>query len=230
MSPRCAHPVRPLNLELKRQHRLRLAGTLVAAPLVVAVAQRTASHVEGAATLRAAGAAIVAAALAIRFWALGTIDGRKKRELVRWGPYRHVRHPLYCSSLLLLVGFAVHAAAPAAATLGACLFVALYWRPTRIEEAFLAEKFGVAWSDYCREVPAFLPRLTGAPTGEGSDFRLRRPLRDLSSLVALAIAVFLSAELVRRWHDGSCAIHGAAVSELRGGLGTAPRAAVADRR
>jgi hypothetical protein len=141
-----------------------------------------------------------------------------------------VRHPLYCSSLLLLVGFAVHAAAPAAATLGACLFVALYWRPTRIEEAFLAEKFGVAWSDYCREVPAFLPRLTGAPTGEGSDFRLRRPLRDLSSLVALAIAVFLSAELVRRWHDGSCAIHGAAVSELRGGLGTAPRAAVADRR
>jgi protein-S-isoprenylcysteine O-methyltransferase Ste14 len=87
------------------------------------------------------------------------LEIHRDHELIRTGPYRFVRHPIY-------TGLGVH-------FLGACLatgnlvliagtilitYPALYLR-ARTEERLLRERFGATYDGYAREVGMLLPLL-----------------------------------------------------------------------
>lgn len=81
---------------------------------------------------------------------------REGSQLVRWGIYARVRHPLYTSVILLGLGWACvwHSAVG----LGAALLLIPFFRAkARREERWLGARFP-EYEAYRREVPAFLPR------------------------------------------------------------------------
>jgi len=80
-----------------------------------------------------------------------------RHRLITHGPFAYVRHPMYLGILI--------------AALGGCLmyrtwtlvfvaanFLGLAYRARREEQALAAE-FGEQWQAYCRQVPAWIPRL-----------------------------------------------------------------------
>jgi len=83
------------------------------------------------------------------------------QALVVVGFYRYVRNPMYLGFFLgwiclwIVFGQAnpIVITSALAVILGVHLFVLFYEEPT------LREKFGPAYSDYCRNVPRWLPRL-----------------------------------------------------------------------
>jgi protein-S-isoprenylcysteine O-methyltransferase Ste14 len=118
----------------------------------------------------AAGVMIFTAGLALLLWARLTL-GRfyfgstsmgaqlfEGHRLVTKGPFTFVRHPMYIGMLLVGIGgillyqtwtmvfFALH-------------FPGLVLRARR-EEQVLAAEFGQEWSDYCKRVPPWLPRIS----------------------------------------------------------------------
>ena len=80
-------------------------------------------------------------------------------QLVVGGLYRYVRNPMYLAleatliGQALLLGRAVLLLWAAAVGLAVWSFVRWYEEPT------LRRQFGAAYEDYCRTVPAWLPRL-----------------------------------------------------------------------
>jgi protein-S-isoprenylcysteine O-methyltransferase Ste14 len=80
-------------------------------------------------------------------------------QLVIGGLYRYVRNPMYLAVTTTIVGQAVQLGRPGL-LLYAALFLAVvagfvHW----YEEPVLSERFGAAYEDYCRNVPAWWPRL-----------------------------------------------------------------------
>jgi protein-S-isoprenylcysteine O-methyltransferase Ste14 len=68
-------------------------------------------------------------------------------ELIRSGPYRLVRHPIYTAILGLAFGTAL-VSARITSLVGAGLIAAAYVRKLLLEEQGLAATFGAAWSAY----------------------------------------------------------------------------------
>lgn len=185
-----------LGHEVKRLNRLRVAVSIGMAPVVVLVALFTAPRTGAELPMRLLGAIVLAAGAGLRLWALGSIDGWKKRVVVTWGPYRFVRHPLYLGSLLVVVGFCLSACSWSAALLSALLYAALYVPTVRAEERLLAFQFGDDWEEYRRSTGAFLPRLPARGAGVESHFSLRHPARELGVLAAVFLGALGAAELV----------------------------------
>jgi len=77
-------------------------------------------------------------------------------QLVTSGPYRLIRHPIYTAILALAGGTAI-AAAQLHGALGFAVFAFVYCRKLRLEEARLAETFGVEWSSYRQRSWALVP-------------------------------------------------------------------------
>jgi protein-S-isoprenylcysteine O-methyltransferase Ste14 len=194
-----------LNLEIKRLNRLRLRGSRAAGLLLVFVtpfADRNPMLSDR--LVEAGGTLLIAVALGIRLWALGSIDGNKKRVLVTWGPYRYVRHPLYCSSILFALGVCLIAGSWTAVFLSVSVFLVCYLPVLRAEEQFLAERFGAEWDAYCQQTRILLPRIgTRFPKVEGS-LHLRRPWREIATLILLPLVVYITVALIHyldRQHD-----------------------------
>ena len=185
-----------LNLEIKRVNRLRLRGSLAAGlafAILILFADRNASSIR---LVELCGSLLIAAAMVLRLWALGCIDGNKKRVLVTWGPYRYVRHPLYSGSVLFALGSClVLGSLTAALLLGP--FLIWFYRPClRTEEQFLAARFGAEWDAYCWQTGRLVPRMgTRAPRVE-KPFHLRRPLREIGTLLLLPLITFGTAALI----------------------------------
>ena len=116
-------------------------------------------------SLRASGIATGMVSLAILVWvqrALGknfstTIMVKRNHSLVRHGPYRIVRHPMYATyCLLFFSSFLVSGnwviGVTSIAIIGILMTVRL-----RKEEALLFERFGEEYAVYERKTPRFLP-------------------------------------------------------------------------
>jgi protein-S-isoprenylcysteine O-methyltransferase Ste14 len=101
------------------------------------------------------GALIALCGLLLRGWAAGYIV--KKKSLAVGGPYAHTRNPLYLGSFLIAAGFAV--AAHWSLLLLVAAFFGLIYAPTIARERReIRQRFPDEYSEYERNVPAFLPR------------------------------------------------------------------------
>jgi protein-S-isoprenylcysteine O-methyltransferase Ste14 len=107
---------------------------------------------------------LVAAGLAFAVWARvclgrnwsGIVTLKQDHELVRSGPYRLVRHPIYTGLLLALLGSAL-ARNEWRALLAVALAWLAFWRKLQVEEELMIEQFGDAYVRYRAEVPALMP-------------------------------------------------------------------------
>lgn len=114
------------------------------------------------------GVGITAAGVAFAIWArwhLGTnwsgvVTLKEGHELIRSGPYRAVRHPIYAGILLALLGTAV-AIGEVRGLVAAAAALASFYIKARREESFLTEEFGRAFAEHQRHTGMFFPKLPG---------------------------------------------------------------------
>lgn len=92
-----------------------------------------------------------------RNWS-GRVTIKVDHELVRSGPYRFVRHPIYTALLGMYAGTTV-VSGEWHALIGFVLAAIAYWRKLRIEETNLAAAFGADWGDYRRSTWSLAPGL-----------------------------------------------------------------------
>jgi protein-S-isoprenylcysteine O-methyltransferase Ste14 len=79
-------------------------------------------------------------------------------QLIRTGPYRWVRHPIYAGLLVALIGTAL-GRRKATAFLAIALFWLGFWMKSRMEERLMRQTFGEEYLEYSRATGALLPRL-----------------------------------------------------------------------
>jgi protein-S-isoprenylcysteine O-methyltransferase Ste14 len=113
-----------------------------------------------------AGVAITVLGFVITFWARFTLGGnwssnvtiKVEHELVRSGPYRWVRHPIYTGMIVALAGTAV-----ARDQWRGVVAVALMWVAFTIkrmkEEQFMRQTFGAHYLEYSQTTGAIFPLL-----------------------------------------------------------------------
>jgi len=87
-----------------------------------------------------------------------TLELNADHRLVTEGVYRHVRHPMYASFLVLGAGQALLVANWIAGLSGLAAVVLLMAVRLPREEAMLSDCFGEPYRDYSRRVGAILPR------------------------------------------------------------------------
>jgi protein-S-isoprenylcysteine O-methyltransferase Ste14 len=92
-----------------------------------------------------------------RYWS-GIITLKEGHKLIRTGPYRFVRHPLYTGFLSAVLGSAITASTGDAFIGFAIMFVA-YLIKMRREERLLTGEFGEEYVMFKREVSALVPFL-----------------------------------------------------------------------
>lgn len=76
--------------------------------------------------------------------------------LVRTGVYKYVRHPLYCSLLLIGTGIMISLPAIPQIILGIANALALYLTAV-IEEKEMISRFGDQYSEYMKDTKMFIP-------------------------------------------------------------------------
>jgi protein-S-isoprenylcysteine O-methyltransferase Ste14 len=113
-----------------------------------------------------AGVAITAVGFAITVWARaalgsnwsGTVTVKVDHELIRTGPYRWVRHPIYTGMTVAMAGTAV-----ALDEWRGVIALLLLWVSFTIkrlkEEQFMKQTFGEKYIEYSQTTGAIFPRL-----------------------------------------------------------------------
>jgi len=113
-----------------------------------------------------AGLAVQASFFALAVWARrnlgrnwsGRIEIKVGHELVRSGPYRLLRHPIYTANIGMYVGTAL-VSGQGHAVVGVAMVMVAYWRKVRLEEAKLREAFGAEYAGYRRATWGAVPGL-----------------------------------------------------------------------
>ena len=83
-------------------------------------------------------------------------------QLIRTGPYRFVRHPIYTSMLSLLLATGTLIAPWPLLAASTILFILGTEIRVRLEERLLKSQFGDTFKGYQQQVGAYVPRLTRA--------------------------------------------------------------------
>jgi protein-S-isoprenylcysteine O-methyltransferase Ste14 len=115
-------------------------------------------------SLTLAGLGVQAAFFLLALWSrrhLGRNWSTKVRiaeehELVRSGPYRFVRHPIYTAMLGMSLGTTI-VSGEYHSLLGSLIVAIAYWRKIRIEETALGGAFGAEYDEYRRKSWALVP-------------------------------------------------------------------------
>lgn len=79
-------------------------------------------------------------------------------ELVQSGIYRLVRHPIYTSMLLVVIGTGLIIAPLVLLALAVAIYMVGTEIRVRVEDGLLASRFGDTFQNYRRSVPAYIPR------------------------------------------------------------------------
>ena len=114
--------------------------------------------------LVAAGLAIQAAFVLLAVWARrhlgsnwsGEVRIAAEHKLVRSGPYRFIRHPIYTAVLGMYCGTAL-VSGEIHALIALAVVILAYWRKIHLEERALREAFGADHEAYRRESWAWIP-------------------------------------------------------------------------
>ena len=113
--------------------------------------------------MRAAGIliAVLGLALAARSAQLLAGRGRPRRgprpPLVLAGPYLRVRNPLYAGLVVFAAGAGLAVGSWTIALLAVAAAAVAHLWVVRVEEPRLRARFGVAYAEYLRRVPRWLP-------------------------------------------------------------------------
>ena len=113
------------------------------------------------------GILLTAAGIGIAFWArwhLGTnwsgvVTLKEGHELIRTGPYRTIRHPIYTGILLALLGTAITFGEVRALLTVVIVWLSFYVKARR-EESFLSQEFGPGFAEHKQHTGMFLPRFS----------------------------------------------------------------------
>jgi protein-S-isoprenylcysteine O-methyltransferase Ste14 len=89
----------------------------------------------------------------------GTVTIKANHQLIRRGPYRFIRHPIYTGMLTALLATAV-TQRQASGILGFVVVSFALYRKALREESFLSQEFGDAFAEHRRHTGMFLPRLS----------------------------------------------------------------------
>jgi protein-S-isoprenylcysteine O-methyltransferase Ste14 len=112
------------------------------------------------------GVAVGAAGLLLALWARkclgrhwsGEVTAKVDHELIRSGPYRVIRHPIYTGAIAMYVGLAL-VSGRLQGVLALVLVGIAYARKIGMEERNLHGLFGAAWEGYVRGTKALVPWL-----------------------------------------------------------------------
>jgi protein-S-isoprenylcysteine O-methyltransferase Ste14 len=116
-------------------------------------------------TVEWAGVLLTAAGVAVAFWARwhlganwsGVVTLKEGHELIRTGPYRNIRHPIYTGILLALLGTVVATGEVRGLLAVAIAWLSFYWKARR-EESFLSQEFGEMFAAHAKRTGMFLPK------------------------------------------------------------------------
>jgi protein-S-isoprenylcysteine O-methyltransferase len=108
---------------------------------------------------------LTAGGMAVAFWARAYLGRnwssaptiKERHELIRGGPYRFVRHPIYTGLLLAMVGTFL-ANGRVRGALGVLLVWYAWTIKSRMEEEFMVRTFGAEYVDYRRTTGALIPQ------------------------------------------------------------------------
>ena len=114
----------------------------------------------------ALGLVLQAGSFALAIWARrtlgrnwsGRIEIKKHHQLVRSGPYRMLRHPIYTAVLGMAAGTAI-TIGKTHVLIGIAVIVFAYVRKIRLEEAALSTAFGADYREYRNYTWGFIPGL-----------------------------------------------------------------------
>jgi protein-S-isoprenylcysteine O-methyltransferase Ste14 len=115
-------------------------------------------------TIRFAGAVVCASGLFVTIWARRTLAGnwssdvtfKKDHELIRTGPYRFVRHPIYTGLLIMSLGTAMEIG-QMHSWLSILVTVVGFWIKLKQEERLMLRHFPAQYPVYQKEVKALVP-------------------------------------------------------------------------
>jgi protein-S-isoprenylcysteine O-methyltransferase Ste14 len=89
----------------------------------------------------------------------GTVTIKSGHNLIRRGPYKWIRHPIYTGILISFVG-TVMLQGEVRAFLGFVLVLLALYRKAKREERFLSEEFGQGFAEHAKHTGMFLPRFS----------------------------------------------------------------------
>lgn len=96
-------------------------------------------------------------------------------DLVTEGLYSHCRNPMYVGNVLVFSGIAIACNTWTTVLVAIPFGVFIYVAIIAAEENFLRGKFGAAFDAYCRDVPRWIPRLSGlGATLQSMEYKWRR--------------------------------------------------------
>ncbi len=93
-----------------------------------------------------------------RYWS-STVSLRADHQLIRTGPYAHIRHPIYTGILLAILGTGLAVGKYRALVAFVIMLAGFAWKASR-EEALLSGEFGPAFEEHKRVTGFFLPRFS----------------------------------------------------------------------
>jgi len=113
------------------------------------------------------GVLLTAAGVGIACWARyhlganwsGVVTLKEGHELIRTGPYRTIRHPIYTGILLAFLGNVV-ALGEVRGLIGFVIIWLSFYIKARREESFLAQEFGPNFNEHTQHTGMFLPQVT----------------------------------------------------------------------
>ena len=86
----------------------------------------------------------------------GTITIKANHQLIRRGPYRWIRHPIYTGMLAALLAVAITQGL-LSGLVGFALVLFALFRKARREESFLSQEFGEGFAEHRQHTGMFLP-------------------------------------------------------------------------
>jgi len=112
------------------------------------------------------GVLLTAAGVAVALWARwhlganwsGLVTLKEGHELIRTGPYRAIRHPIYTGILLGLLGTSM-AMGEVRGLLGIAIAWLSFYVKARREESFLMHEFGEKFEVHVKQTGMFLPKI-----------------------------------------------------------------------
>lgn len=152
------------NAESKNSRRFHVALTNLAMLLVILPFDGVGRFIAVSSVAMTAGVSIEALGLFLAIWARrslgqnwsGEISIKVEHRVVRTGPYRWLRHPIYTGLLMMYIGAAFVTGVWLAAV-GVLIALLAYWRKLRLEEQSLIKAFGAQYEAYRHETWSLVP-------------------------------------------------------------------------